>query len=54
MILDLYVHLLSQTIEVIAFDSDKHKEMNRLYLDEDAINDIVEGNISKCSSLNSL
>lgn len=44
-ILDMYVHLLSQTIEVISFDSDKHKEMNRIYLDEDAINDIVEANI---------
>ena len=30
---------------MIAFDSDKHKEMNRIYLDEDAINEIVEAHI---------
>eukprot|EP01034_Spumella_vulgaris_P022122 gene22122-28227_t len=41
-ILDLYLHMVSLTIEVIAFDSDKHKEMNRLYLAADVISDLMD------------
>ena len=46
-VLDLYQHILSQTVEVIAFDSDKHKEMNRVYLDASVLYDIVEIAISE-------
>lgn len=41
-ILDLYLHVVSLTIEVIAFDSDKHKEMNRIYLAADVISDLMD------------
>ena len=38
---DIYHHILPHAIEVIAFDSEKHKEINRLYLDYEILSENV-------------
>lgn len=40
--LNMYYHVLPHAIEVIAFDSNKHREMNRLYFDINTLDEIVE------------
>jgi len=39
---EFYHHLLSHTIEVVAFDYDKHSEVCRLYLDYSTVADAVQ------------
>ena len=40
--IDMYLHILPQIVEVIAFDPDKHKEVSRIYLRYTIIADILE------------
>lgn len=42
---NFYHHILPATIEVISFDSEKHKELNRIYLDYENILEIIEPKI---------
>ena len=43
----MYHHILPHTIEVIAFDSEKHKEINRLYLDFTILADNVDERVKE-------
>lgn len=40
--IDMYLHILPQIIEVVAFDPDKHKEVSRIYLNYIVIAETLE------------